>query len=557
MSTPTTTILSGTTPLPQDFDVLSVEVRKEIDRVPEARIVLVDGSVAERKFKISDDKFFTPGNLITIKVRMEGPGKPDIQLFKGLVVRQAVEAGMTGSELRVELRDAAHVLTRQRRSEVWTNKADHEVFNDLVGKAHKAHPKYGIATGTVDQSLLVHKELVQYRATDWDFLLARADAIASVVVVDDGIVSLRSLTLPFAGQPLKFQYGLDEGTHEVELELDGGQQWQKLEGLAWDPAKQALTAAVAAADVAVPGVTQVKVLASSLGGASGQLLYPGPLASAELGPWATGRMARSRLSLLRGRLLVEGRADVKTFDRIALDGIGKRFDGELLVGGVIHRVDARGWRTELLIGLSPEPYAAVPDLAELPAGGLLPPVTGLQIGVVDGFLADPADEHRIKIALPGKDLEKCIVWARVAVPDAGNGRGINFWPELNDEVIVGFLAGDPRQAVVLGSLHSSKNLPPKLAGAAGGPSQANDIRALVSRAGVAIELDDKKKALRLATPGGNKITVDDDAQSIVIADQHGNKITMDANGIKIVSAKDLSLEASGNVKIKGAAVDVQ
>ncbi|MFN8395712.1 MAG: phage baseplate assembly protein V [Bacteroidia bacterium] len=34
-----------------------------------------------------------------------------------------------------------------------------------------------------------------------------------------------------------------------------------------------------------------------------------------------------------------------------------------------------------------------------------------------------------------------------------------FWPEVGDEVIVGFLNDDPRAAIVLGSLYNSPNPP--------------------------------------------------------------------------------------------------
>jgi len=44
---------------------------------------------------------------------------------------------------------------------------------------------------------------------------------------------------------------------------------------------------------------------------------------------------------------------------------------------------------------------------------------------------------------------------------------------------------------------------------------------------------------------------------VKIEDQHGNSITLNKDGIAIKSAKDLTLEASGNVEIKGIKVDVK
>ena len=44
---------------------------------------------------------------------------------------------------------------------------------------------------------------------------------------------------------------------------------------------------------------------------------------------------------------------------------------------------------------------------------------------------------------------------------------------------------------------------------------------------------------------------------IQVTDQHGNSITMDKNGIEIKSEKDVKIDASGNVEIKGQKVDVK
>jgi len=35
--------------------------------------------------------------------------------------------------------------------------------------------------------------------------------------------------------------------------------------------------------------------------------------------------------------------------------------------------------------------------------------------------------------------------------DAGKQRGQVFWPEPGGEVVVGFINGDPRQAIILGA----------------------------------------------------------------------------------------------------------
>jgi Rhs element Vgr protein len=546
MSVPVLTITADGVTLGPELEVFSLEVRKELDRVPEARLTVLDGSVAARKFALSDEPTFGPGAEVLIEIRDEGESTANHPLFFGLVTRQTASSSGEGTELRIDLRDAAFKLTRRRRSVVHRDQHDDEIARTIVEAA-------GLTAGTFDATAVLHPALVQYNATDWDFLLARADANGQVVIVDDGEVSLRSLANP--GEVVaSFAHGLDP-IHEVELELDAEGQWARAEGTAWDLAEQAQAAPAAATDLAVTaGDLDIEAVATRLGGDLLTLVSPGSLAAEELAPWASARLARSRLALLRGRLVVDGRADIAPFDRVALEGVGKRFDGDLLVSGVTHRYDREGWRTELQIGLSPEWFARAPDLADVPASGLVPPLAGLHIGVILDFKGDPLGEHRVLVKLPALNDPDGSVWARMARPDAGKGRGFVFWPEIGDEVVVGFLGDDPRHAIVLGGLHGARNGPPPPLDA---PVDDNPLRVIVSKSGTTIAFDDARKSLTITTPAGNTIAVDDEAGGISVADQHGNAITLDAAGITLKSAADFTIDAAGAVVIKGPSVDIQ
>jgi len=77
------------------------------------------GGAAKKKFAISDDSFFEPGMQIEIKLRYEGKPAEEASVFKGLVVRQIVEASEQGLRLTVELKDAAIKLAQARHSAVY------------------------------------------------------------------------------------------------------------------------------------------------------------------------------------------------------------------------------------------------------------------------------------------------------------------------------------------------------------------------------------------------------------------------------------------------------
>jgi uncharacterized protein involved in type VI secretion and phage assembly len=206
------------------------------------------------------------------------------------------------------------------------------------------------------------------------------------------------------------------------------------------------------------------------------------------------------------------------------------------------------------VGLSTKWFAQEDDVSALPASGLIPAISGLQIGIVTQLEDDPDGEHRIQVRVPVIDAAADGIWARVACVDAGNERCSYFRPEVNDEVIVGFINDDPRHAVVLGMFNSSaKPVPTDVFP----EKDDNHIKGFVTRSKLQLTFDDDKKIITLQTPASNKIIINDDEGSIVLQDQNDNKITMNSDGITVESTKDLVLKAANNVSIKGIKIEAE
>jgi len=182
---------------------------------------------------------------------------------------------------------------------------------------------------------------------------------------------------------------------------------------------------------------------------------------------------------------------------------------------------------------------------------MLPAVEGLHIGVVTALEGDPMKDHRVRVRLPMIDSSEDGLWTRICTLDAGDGRGTVFRPEIEDEVIVGFLYGDPRQAVMLGMLHSSKN-PAHIE-----PSDDNHKKAYMSRAGTELLFDDDKPSCHIKLDSGRIIVLDDDAGTIVCEDPDGNTITLDSSGITLDSPKDITLKAGGDIKMEGVNIEAK
>ena len=96
-----------------------------------------------------------------------------------------------------------------------------------------------------------------------------------------------------------------------------------------------------------------------------------------------------------------------------------------------------------------------------------PVITGTQTAVVTGPSGEEihTDEHgRIKVHFhwdrKGPHDENSSCWIRVAQNWAGAGWGSIYIPRVGQEVIVGFLEGDPDRPIVNGSVYHADNQPP-------------------------------------------------------------------------------------------------
>lgn len=521
-----------------EFQVLSASVSRELNRVPSASVQLLDGEASKQTFAASDTDHFVPGKAIEIQLGYQGQTQ---KVFGGIIVANRVRVRESGTMLWLECRDKAVRMTSGLHSRYYTATTDAAILDDLVGR-------YGLerSVATTKPTL---PEVVQFDATDWDFVVCRAEANGHVVVVRDGKVTIGPPAT--AAKPV-VATAFGATVLELDAEIDARWQAKGITAKAWNAADQKLLAADASEPSVTPsGNLTVDQLTAVFGGEAHVLRHAGRLGEPELQAWADGRLLKDRLAKVRGRVRFQGFAGVSAGDVIEVGGIGKRFAGKQYVCGVRHTYAGGTWETDAAFGLPPEPHAARYPVSALPAGGLLPGVSGLQIGVVTALEGDPDGEDRLRVRVPLIGDSDDGVWARLATLDAGAQRGTCFRPEIDDEVVVGFLDADPRFPVVLGQLHSSAR-PAPVPG-----SDDNHVKSYVSRSKLTLGFDDEKSAITLETAAGNKLTLSEDAKAVSLADQNGNSITLDDGGITITSAKDLTLKASGDVKVEGNGVSLK
>ena len=532
----TITLLTEGTPVSETYQVVSIAVTKEVNRIPTATIIIIDGEAALETFAISDKADFIPGKAIEIKA---GYRAHDNSIFKGIVVKHSIKIRKNTSFLIIECKDKAVKMTLQKQSFYYRGKKDSEILEALISRN-------GLAKD-VEATTLVHAQVVQYNATDWDFLTTRADMAGKLVVVDDGKISVKKPDLT-QDSALTLQFGAT--IMELDAEIDTRLQYTSVKARAWNPAEQKITSREAQEPTLnLNGNLSSTDLKAVFGTAQTVMSHSGPVPASELASLANAKLLKQRLAKIRGRIKCQGTAVLKPGKLVQVNGIGDRFKGKAFISGVRHQIANGNWEVDMQVGVNPDWFAhTLPENApELPVAG----VSGLQIGIVTQIADDPAGEHRIKVRLPVISEQDEGVWARVVTLDAGKERGTFFRPEEKDEVVVGFLQNDPDQAVILGMCHS-KALPAPLTA-----TKANQEKGYVSKSKLKLIFNDEDKSITLETPGGNKMVLTDAEEAIQLEDKHGNKIIMDQAGIQLESAKDIALTATGDLKLNGVNITAQ
>ncbi|MBL3655539.1 phage baseplate assembly protein V [Fulvivirga sediminis] len=503
-----------------DHQLIYLDIVKEFNKIPLAELRFKGGDISRKEFEILDEGWFDIGKKVDVAVSYaDGTEKEE---FSGIVVNHSLELSHNAATLMVELSGKAIAMTKERHHTVFNQEKDEDIINKIIGK-YKPELVSKVATTTQK-----HPEMVQYYVSDWDFMLCRAAANGQLVYAENDRVS--TIIPKIDGQDNSLELGMDQ-IYDFDLQVDGRSEYNKGESVGWEAHKQELAKAKTAKVQSKPTAID--------------------------NTWSKAREMKSTLALMRGSIKLQGSGKWKVGQVLKIAGFSKKYSGANIITGIRHQLSVQNWTTHLQLGMDAEWLNSQIDFTDSHIGGVVPAINGLQTGVIRAFEKDPNNEWRVKVYIPAFGAGSSPVWARYASPDAGDERGFFFRPELDDEVVIGFLNDDPLQPIILGAMHSAANKPPVKV------SKENAQKGIITKSGYKLLFDDVEKTILLSGKN-NRIYINDEEGTISMDDAHGNQLLMGSDGITINSSKDLkmtakgnlSIEAKKNISIKGKKVDL-
>jgi Rhs element Vgr protein len=516
--------------LTNDISIAKLTINKSFNKIAYARLVFFDGSAAERDFTLSNDDRFKPGSEIKIQLGYDGNADT---VFEGIIIKHGVKARQNGTSfLNIEAKDKAIKLTGSRKSAYFINQKDSDVISTIAGTLQPQ----------VEETPNAIKQLVQFETTDWDFICTRAEANSMLVFTDDNQLIVKKPSI-LPTPVLTATFG--QNINEFEAEMDARRQISSVTGQSWDYTTQQLeTSGTGSSDFAETGNLSSSELGTVIG-AEVKLSHSGHLTQTQLQDWANAYALKSKLSKAVGRVRILGNSAVKPGTMITLAGVGERFNGNVFVTGILHHFEG-SWMTDIQFGWNEDWFYQKEKVMEKSASGLLPGINGLHIGkVVSTDDTEEGGQYRVKVHVPTITAGNEGIWARVAALDAGPERGIYFRPQAEDEVILGFLNDDPREAIIMGYLHSKDTNKSPL------PETEGMLEyGFVTKEKMKLIFDDTNKRITLSakTASGEKtVVLNNDSGALELKDENSNTIKMDSTGITIQSD-------SGIVTIKGTQV---
>jgi len=480
-------------------------------------------------FELFDRGTFALGTRLEIAFRAEGD---PVVVTSGEITAISVEPGSTGRhELVLTGLDLTHRLARGPKSRSFQRVTDADIATRIAGE-YSLEPD-------VDGTGEVHDYVLQASESDYAFLRRRAARIGFDFWISERTFHFKR-TPRGAGTPPPLRWG--DNLLRFSVRFASGERCDEVEVRGWDPlGKRAVTGRATVGDTGTDAAVAEEMAAAA------RRTFGRVMRSAGQFPVTDQAEAEALANsfLLRtsgGEVVLRGEAQgdpmLGAGAEVRLEQVGTRLTGKYRVTSVEHIYGAgRPYITRFVCG--GKEAAGLADLVGAGAGGTERRGWGsLVVGIVTNN-ADPEKLGRVKVTFPTLSAEDESTWARVVSPGGGGKRGMQWLPEVDDEVLLGFELEDKTRPVVLGGLWNRKDPPPQPDVCTGGVVAA---RVLASRVDSRLVFtDNPTPAVELALGGGScKVHLERSGSSFV-GDQ---KLVVSADQVEIRAAQKLTLNGA-------------
>jgi uncharacterized protein involved in type VI secretion and phage assembly len=485
-------------------------------------------------FELFDEDKFRPGTKIEIAFRAEGEA---VVVTSGEVTAVSVEPGVTGRhELVVTGLDLTHRMARGGKSRAFTNQKD----SDIAGQISR---DYGLDPD-IDATTELRAHSMQHGETDYAFLRRMASSIGYDFWITENKFHFKAKPAG-RGQPPKLTWG--ENLRSFKVRFTSTDNCDEVVVTAWDPVdKKTITGRANTPDhgTDAPAAAQMAKAAKTAFGQVTRRAGQFPAASqSEADARAQSLMAKASGGgvIMRGEAV--GNPWIGAGNEVTLDKVGKRLAGKYRVTAVEHVYGAdRPYVTRFTCGAKESD-----GLVDIIGGGGTANRQehrgwgSLVVGVVTNN-DDKESQARVKVKFPTLSDDES-AWARVATIGAGASRGIEWLPEVGDEVLVGFENDDKGRPIVLGGLWGRKDKPPE-------PKPTGDgkvkQRVMASRKDNRIVLVDDPKTSILIKLG--------DAECQLLLEKDESKLTGEKK--LVISAQQIEVKADQKLTLSAQTMEI-
>ncbi len=520
-------------------DVMEITVESSLHLPDVATIVMHDPHL-----KWIDAESLTPGKAVIVSARGDSGEK---LIFDGEIVELEPDFHPSTQILTVRAFDRLHRLSIGQHTRSFQNVTD----GDLVKKVAQEVGLRAVSGPTTQ----VHRYVFQNNQTNLAFLRGRADALGYLLFVQGDALHFEPPSP--AGKPIALEWGANLSEFRPRLTTVGQASDVTVRG--WDPATRQEIVGHARKGQGTPQVGEKQ--------AGGDLAHEAfhvdaqsqgvvrPVRSQAEADNLAQALADQRASrFIEAEGTCTGNPAILAGSSVQVSAVGDRFGGTYFITSATHVYAAQsGYVTHFSIsGLHPSTLLSVLQPQHIGAAAAPQHAMGLVIAIVTDN-NDPDGQGRVKVRYPALTSEHASDWARVVSVGAGNSRGIEFIPEVNDEVLVGFEMGDIHHPYVLGGLWNGKDAPPYPSSKAVSGGKVA-LRIIQSREGhyIAFLESDDTKGITIVDTSGNAIALNAREKQIEIRCS-GDALFKAEGNISIEAGQNLTLKApQGEVEIQGA-----